>query len=981
MPPEHELRLFRGGTGALGHDVSAFGAAVAMIDRAEAPMSDSERQALAGAAAAQRALLEAMPVAVSVVAEPDGQVLYANHSWSQPFRLAQDLAGDPRDLLNLLYPEDRAAILEAHRRDGQVDAFEARCRSLDAQPYWVLIATRSLSYQGAAARLTTCTSINGRKRAEAALARRTAMLDAITYAATRIIGAADWRPGMQDLLSRLGTAADVSRAFLFEIHPAPDGKGLAQSVRFDWAAAGLQPLSGHRRYTDLPVPETRGSQLAEWYARRRAGQVVQARLRDTWGDARLLFEESGTFSMLSVPIFVGQSFWGTLGFDDCRSERVWEQSDIDVLRTATALIGGALERARADERLRERESQLVEAQRIAHVGSWELNFHTNEVSWSEEGWRIFGVTGEGAWTHEENLQRIHPADRLRVAEADARARSDGTPVDLEYRVVRPDGEVRTVRERAETICDALGRPVRLIGTVHDVTEMKATEARLRESDERYTLAARGAEIGLWDWDVVSDRAYFSPRLHEILALPAGTLGQSIAALLDRLVPEERLALNAYLQQRFAQRKRKFERDVRFQREGQEHGWLALRGLIVYDASGPVRLVGSARDITDRKLAEEELARQREALHQNEKLAMFGSLLAGVSHELNNPLSVVVGQSAILEQTCEDPAVVERVQRIRAATDRCARIVRTFLGLARQRPAEPRPVSLNAIVQAALDMLSFQLRAGDLRLELDLAPDLQPVMADADQVHQVLTNLVVNALQALAGRARPRILRIATRCDRAGGRALLAVADNGPGVSEELQARIFDPFFTTKPPGEGTGIGLSLSASIARAHGGAIELTQTPGGGATFTLALPLPDQPLDPDDRSESPRPAKGLRVLIVEDEAEIARTLADILHSHGHVSDAAPDGRQALARLAQGTYDLVISDLRMPVLDGPGLYAALQQHHPDIAHRVLFVTGDTLSAESQSFLARAGVPCLEKPFLPEDVIRMAAQVLERRHA
>jgi PAS domain S-box-containing protein len=940
---------------------------------------DGGTVALDQGAVAQRALLEVMPVAISVVDEADGQVLYANHNWTHPFRLSQSLAGDPRDLLNLLYPEDRAAILEEHARRGQVEGFEARCRIPDVRPYWVLIATRSLTYQGLAARLTICTSIDDRKRAEAALARRTAMLDAITYAATRIIGAADWRPGMQDLLSRLGTAADASRAFLFEMHPAPDGSGLAQSVRFDWSAPGLEPLTGNPFYTNRLVPESADSQLAEWYGRRSQGQVVQMQRRNTYGDGRELFEASGTYSMLSVPIFVGDAFWGTLGFDDCRHERVWEQSEIDVLRTATALIGGALERARADQRLRERESQLVEAQRIAHVGSWELNFETDELSWSDEGWRIFGVTpGERAWTHEENLQRIHPKDRARVAEADERARLDGTPMDLEYRVVRPDGEVRTLRERAETICDVGGKPVRLIGTVHDVTDMKAAEARLRESDERYTLAARGADIGLWDWDVAADRAYFSPRLHEIIGVLPGTLGPSISSLLGRLVPEERTALSAYLQRRFARRKRKFEREVRLLRGPNDERWVVARGLIVYDANGPTRLVGSLRDITDRKHADEELARQREALHQSEKLAMFGSLLAGVSHELNNPLSVVVGQAAILEQTASDPAVVDRVQRIRSATDRCARIVRTFLGLARQRAAEPKPVSLNAIVGTAMDLLAFQLRAADVRIELDLAPDVPPIMADADQVHQVLTNLIVNARQALAGRARPRRLRIVTRCDLAGRRALLSVADNGPGVPPELHTKVFDPFFTTKPNGEGTGIGLSLCASIARAHGGTIEVAHTPGGGATFTFALPLPAQPVRLGHADESERPAKGLRVLIVEDEEEIARTLVEILDGHGHACEVAADGRQALSRIAAGGFDLVVSDVRMPVLDGPGLYEALRHRQPEMMRRVLFITGDTLSPEVQSFLTRSCAPCLEKPFLPDDVIRVMAQVLKR---
>jgi PAS domain S-box-containing protein len=800
--------------------------------------------------AGQRALLEAMPFAISVVSEEDQQVLYANQRWAAAFRPAEARDGTPRDLLELLDPQDRAAVLAEHRRRGQVDGFEARWRTADDEPFWVVVATRSLVYEGAPARLTVCTSLNERKRAEAALERRTDMLHAIGYAATRIIGAADWRPAMRELLERLGTAADVSRVFLFEIHPAPDGRGRVQSVRFDWAAPGLEPLTGDPLYTSSPV-EDDDSMFADWFRRRERGEVVQVRLSETEGSARAFFEETGCFAMLSVPIFADGAFWGSLGFDDCVRERLWEEADVDVLRIATALIAGAIERARADEKLRERERQLVEAQRIAHVGSWELDFATKRVTWSLEGWRIFGLEADQtAWSHEENLRRIHPEDRERVALADKLAEEEGVAFDIEYRILRPDGEERTLRERADRICDAGGRPLRLIGTVHDITEIKR--------------------------------------------------------------------------------------------------------------------------------ADEALVRQREALHQSEKLAMFGSLLAGVAHELNNPLSIVIGQAALLEERASDPAVVQRAERIRRATDRCARIVRTFLAMARQRRAEPRLVSLNAVVEMAVDLLGPQLRSGDVRVELALSDDLPPVLIDADQIHQVVTNLVLNACHALADHAPPRLLRIATAHDAAAQLARLTVADNGPGVAEELRTRIFDPFFTTKPAGEGTGIGLSLCSSIVRAHEGDIAVSRTPGGGATFTVTLPLraaaEPAAADPIDSAPSAR----RRILIIEDEPGIAETLAEILQRQGHDTEIASDGQQALERVSGSRYDLILSDLRMPVIDGPGFYGALCERWPEMAGRIAFITGDALSTDTHAFLARVGAPCLEKPFSPQDLTRLVARSLER---
>ena len=244
-------------------------------------------------------------------------------------------------------------------------------------------------------------------------------------------------------------------------------------------------------------------------SRRSLGEVIQITRRQTRGDARLLFDQHDTLSMLSVPIFVEGVFWGSLGLDDCRNERIWDDTEIDLLKTATALIAAAIYRGRADERLRERDSLLVTAQRIAHVGSWVLDFGSDTVTWSDESRRIFGLEpGQEAWTHEENLAHIHPEDRDRVARMDAAARVRGEAFDIEYRILRPDGEVRSLRERAEPVLDASGRPLRLLGVVHDITETKIAESRLRESEERYALAARGAGVGLWDWDVEADRAYY-----------------------------------------------------------------------------------------------------------------------------------------------------------------------------------------------------------------------------------------------------------------------------------------------------------------------------------------------------------------------------------------------------------------------------------------------------------------------------------------
>jgi two-component system NtrC family sensor kinase len=399
------------------------------------------------------------------------------------------------------------------------------------------------------------------------------------------------------------------------------------------------------------------------------------------------------------------------------------------------------------------------------------------------------------------------------------------------------------------------------------------------------------------------------------------------------------------------------------------------------------IVSTYNNITDRVRTERELQRQREKTYQNEKLTALGGLLAGVSHELNNPLSVVIGQAALLESMAGDSEIAERAVKVRIAADRCAKIVKTFLSMARQRPADRRPIEINRLVDEVLDLVTHQLSTTDVLVTCDLAEDLPAVAGDSDQLSHVLLNLFINAQQAMMDTPRPRRLNISTSHLAASRQVRITVRDNGPGVPHDVRSRIFDPFFTTKPVGPGTGVGLSVCHGMVSAHGGSISVGDAPendglGGGALFTVLLPAgearEEADLSPAAASDAPAAAAEFNVrsvLVIDDEPDITGFLTEVLEAEGHRVDVAASGQAALELLAERDYAAIICDLRMPHLDGPGLYDALKRLKPKLVERMIFATGDLLNEETGRFVKESGRPCIEKPFMPAQIRELVEEV------
>ena len=389
------------------------------------------------------------------------------------------------------------------------------------------------------------------------------------------------------------------------------------------------------------------------------------------------------------------------------------------------------------------------------------------------------------------------------------------------------------------------------------------------------------------------------------------------------------------------------------------------------------IVSHMRDLTAQMAIEDELTAQRELVFQNEKLSAMGELLAGVAHELNNPLSIVVGHAQMLLEDRADFAGRRHTEQISAAAERCARIVKTFLTMARQQPAKTEVVAINEIARAAAGVARYGEVGNRTQVDCDLAPRLPPIIADPDQITQVVLNLVINAEQAIRASGRGDHIVIRSRLAPAGDAVVLEVEDNGPGIPEEVRGRIFEPFFTTKGVGEGTGIGLALSHRIIHSHKGEIRLDPGFRGGTRFRVTLPATPGAQGAAAAAAASQVGSGpARILIVDDEAEVAQLNGEILARRGYEVDVTSSVREALEMLRGARYDLVVSDLNMPDLDGRGLYEAIVAQFPELVARTAFVTGDTMGRSSQTFLEEARRPFLEKPVSPRELCDFVAGLL-----
>ena len=553
----------------------------------------------------------------------------------------------------------------------------------------------------------------------------------------------------------------------------------------------------------------------------------------------------------------------------------------------------------------------------------------------------------------------------------------------EITLIRRDGTSIVCLNTAAAVRDNSGRVLRYQGALMDITERREMERRLHQQQEFARRLVDSFPDLILVLDANAHYTFVSPRCKDVLGYDIEE-AQNMA-FGGRTHPEDLPAANSLYQDIIAGRQSFASLEIRVRHKLGEWRRIRFNFSPLADEKGNIEgVVLSGRDVTDLKRLEEQLI-------QAEKLAAMGQMLAGVAHELNNPLTAILGVTELLrERQGEDDSTKRQLELTHRQARRAARIVQNLLEFSRPASPQKKPLDLSNLLERTLQLHEHSLRRNNVEVDFHLQPDLPGVIGDANQLIQVFLNLITNAEQAI--REVRDAGRIQIRAGRNGNQLAITVQDDGVGIRPESLPRIFDPFYTTKRPGGGTGLGLSICMSIIREHGGNIEAETLPAGGSAFTIYLPIapvesPGTPSAPREPASAPsgevRPAAdlltGRAVLVLDDEESLRMLLQEGLSAHGLRVGCAATTDEALALVTRSSYDAFLCDLHLSsggfFVNGRESAGRILQAAGAQKPVLIYMTGDLVEA-SQEAEGQSEPVCLQKPFRVSDVLSLLREVL-----
>jgi PAS domain S-box-containing protein len=575
------------------------------------------------------------------------------------------------------------------------------------------------------------------------------------------------------------------------------------------------------------------------------------------------------------------------------------------------------------------------------------------------------------------LKIVHPDDIEKVQKFFRQEiiKREKNHYNIEFRIVRRDGSTRWIHQRAVYLFDENDRPYQISAIATDVTDQKLIEASFRQSEERFALAVAASADGIWDWDIQSDRMFISERAQRIYGLNPGETVRSSSEWFDMINMHSADAEvhGSILEDYLLGITPSYDVECRVYQADGIHRWIRIRGLCVRNNQGvATRIAGSISDIDLQK-------RTGAALQQARRLQAMGTLAGGIAHDFNNILGVILGYGEMaLRGTIKGSRRRRDIDNIINAGKRGRSLVDRILTFSRSGMSERLAVQVQEIVEEVVNLVTATL-PGNIQIQADLTAGKSSMIGDATQIHQVVMNLITNAKQAMPSGG---VIKVSLRTQYlettritttgivdAGSCLVLQVKDNGSGIEPEILDRIFDPFFTTKEVGDGTGLGLSLVHGIVTDVGGAIDVASKPGEGSAFTVYFPCIGETVV-QNSPVLPAAVKGTgqRILIVDDEEQLAVLAADTLSDLGYLTTTFTSSTAALSAFQASPmqFDAVLTDERMPGMPGSLLIMELRRLRPEI--RVALMTGYLGEAAVKQKLEYLADVVLQKPLTMQEM-------------
>ena len=621
----------------------------------------------------------------------------------------------------------------------------------------------------------------------------------------------------------------------------------------------------------------------------------------------------------------------------------------------------------ADEGLRESEERFRQmAENIDDV-FWMTNRELDQLLYVSPAYEtIWGRTCASLYASPiQWLEVIHPEDRERVQKAATNLVVTGS-YEQDFRIVRPDGSIRWIHDRAFPVKGKSGKVYRIAGVARDITERKKVEARLNENEDRFRQLAENVNEVFWMTNLKQDQLlYISPAYETIWGRTCASLYASPSQWLEAVHPEDReRVLQAAMNQAVTGT---YEQDFRIVRPDGTIRWIHDRGFPVRNDAGEVyRLAGVATDITERKQADAQMMRVQ-------RLESIGALVGGIAHDLNNVLTPILIAVELLRQEFPDRAS-KHLADLRENAKRGADMVRQLSNFASGADGERRLFQPVHLLQEIAKLIRSSV-AKTVEVVL-LHPKEAPTIAgDPTQLQQVLLNLCLNARDAMPGGGKLELKLETFECDDRSARLLpeakpgdyvvFKVTDTGKGIAPEIIERIFDPFFTTKGRAKGSGLGLSTVVGVVKGHGGFVRVKSVMEQGSCFEIYLPARTAAGEPDRRRVAKYlfQGEGRLVLVVDDERVIRDMLKATLEKLDLKVVLAADGTEAMLQFAEhrDQIALIITDLNMPQMDGLALAGVLRRMNPE--GPIMVMTGES-DGDKVDALRKLGISnVVSKPF------------------